>query len=429
MATPPPPATRSLSKAPGAPDRAPKRQRPATTEKWVLLVPFDDPFRPVLADRALLEHYGCRSAAMLAHEAPRAEIEGRPAYNFYMSRSLLVAFLKSLTHGEFIYPKDVDADEVVRTFEYEGIAMPGNAITSDLPALGKGVQTLGQRMRRETKPSRFPAYVAQVVHALLSWPRLDAGLEEADRGGDPGFAASGTRVWVAFAPRPTVSHWPGGDDTYQLARKRPNWLNVHLQAIGQVHWRMVQNGRLEKDARDEQSFVVLARQGVEIHPASYYMSCVRDMPRNTRLQFRDETRHSDQFANWVCSTVSGHGEDKGQRMPEPVKYARVCIKLAIELIETAPDLTRVFGGQCTDPHRLNAQGKTAIDATPERAALAKALKPHGVRILAWSDEAPPRVANPLIFPPAYRMVPEPITPYVLLDCECKMPAREAGILV
>lgn len=403
--------------------RPAKKARLVSDERWVLLVCFDEPFRPVLADRTLLDHYGCRSAAMFKHQPPFSEIEGVPAYHFYMSRVLLVAFLKSLTHGEFVYPKDVDAHEVVRTFEFEGIAMPGNAIQSVLPALASPAPTLGQRMRREGQVPRLTTYVAQVVSAILDWPRLDAGLDEADRGADPGFASSGTRVWLAFASAPRLPHYPGSDNVYQFARRRPGWLVTQLQAVGHVHWRMVQAGRLRKEHYDEQSFVTLARDGVEVDPTYYYISCKRDMPRSMRVKYREAVRHSDQFAAWVCSTVVEHGEDSGQPMPNHVKYARVCIKLVTEMIQTAPNLSRLFGGQCTDPNKLNQAGKTAIDATPERAALAKALKPHGVRILAWSDDAPPRV-TPLVFPPAYRSAANCPAPYVLLDCGGKATARE-----
>lgn len=429
MASPPQAVTRSSAEArtaPGAPERPAKKQKLKTDERWVMLVSFDEPFRPVLADRTLLEHYNCRSAAMFKHQAPDCEIEGRPAWNFNMSRGLLVAFLKALTHGEFVYPKEVDAHEVVRTFEYEGIAMPGNSIKAPAgQTLTHAAPTLGQRMRREAQGSHLSAYVAQVVHAILGWPRLQQGLDDAERGMDPGFAASGTRVWIAIAPPPNVARWPGGDDTYQLAKKRPGWLNAQLQAVGAVHWNMVQSGALDKAARDEKSFVKLAREGVEIDPMYFYLSCKRDMQQKLRVEHRDAIRHSDQFATWVCNTVTMHGEDAQDKpMPVPVKYARVCIKLVSEMTYMAPNLTRVFGSQCVDPNKVNVpNGKAPVDATPERAALSKALKVHGIKILAWSDQRPD-VADALVFPPAYRNATVHPSPYVLLDCGDRAAARE-----
>ena len=62
----------------------------------------------------------------------------------------------------------------------------------------------------------------------------------------------------------------------------------------------------------------------------------------------------------------------------------------------APNLTRVFGSQCVDPNKVNVpNGKAPVDATPERAALSKALKVHGIKILAWSDQRPD-VADALV---------------------------------
>ena len=430
ISTPPPPKTRSSNEvqtAPDAPARPAKKQRLLTDERWVVLVPFDEPFKPVLADRSLLEHYECRSAALLKHQPPDCEIEGRPAWNFYMSRSLLVAFLKSLTHGEFLYPKDTDAHEVTRTFEYEGIPMPGNCIQSlATQSLSQKAPTLGQRMRNEARGSRLSIYVSQVVHGLLDWPRLQAGLELAERGADPGFSASGTRVWIAFSPPPQLVRYPGADDIYQMAKKRQTWLNKNLQAVGVVHYRMVKAGLLDKEARDEQSFVTLVRHGVEIEPTHYYLSCKRDMPRNLRSENREALRHSDQFATSICNTVADHGEDRGQSMAERVEYARACIKLVAEMTEQAPNLSRLFGGQCSDPPRVSPAGsKAPVDTTPERHALANALRVHGIKVLAWSDERTPGVA-PLVFPPAYLSATVAASPYVLLDCESRAAARDTS---
>ena len=388
-------------------------------DRWVIFVPFDDPFRPILADRTLLEHYGCRSAALFKHQPPDCEVQGRPAWNCYMSRVVLVAFLKSLTVGEFHYPRDVDEHEVARVFEYEGIAMPGNAILPSVPSIEVPLPTLGQRARSDAQTSRLSTHVAQIVHGLLEWPRLADGISEADLGNDPGFSCTGSRVWLAFAPRVVVPQWPGGDETYQLAKRRYTWLVSQLQAVGYVHYRMAQAGLLDKEARDEQSFVTLARQGVEIDPSHYYLSCKRDLPRRMRDEHRAMIRHSDHFAVWVCNTVTDHGTDEGQSMPERVKYARVCVKLVTEMIGTAPNLSRLFGGQCTDSNKLNHVGGCGpgkVESTPERAALAKALKAHGLKVLSWSDAAPPQV-TPLVFPPAYRQLTNPPSPYVLLERE------------
>ena len=410
--------TRSSSKTAASdapPERPAKKQRAQTDERWVLLVPFDDPFRPVLADRTLLELYECRTALMLKHSAPDCEMEGRPAYNVNMSRSLLVAFLKALTHGEFVYPRDVDAHEVVRTFEYEGIAMPGNGIATRGAAPEVPLPTLGQRHRQEGKTSPLTLQISQLVHAILEWPRLACGMEEAGKGNNPGFSCTGSRVWIAFAPRPAMPHMPDKDATFQLVRKRPHWLVASLQAIGQVNWRMHNAGKLDALARDEQSFVTLAREGVEIDPTYMFLSCRRDLPREARNEQRAMCQASDAFARWVLSTVDAHGADAHDKpMPTPVKYARVCIKLAIDMMQRSPNLPFLFGGACAAiATPTNANGACAT--TPERAALAKGLKTHGIKLLGWAEPGGVGNVTPLIFPPAYRSGAAQYGPYMLLE--------------
>lgn len=388
----------------------------------MLLVAFDDPFHPVSADRTLLEHYNCRMASMLRHQDPDGEIEGRQFYNVNLSRSLLVAFLKSLTYGEFVYPKDVDEHEVLRTFEHEGIAMPGNGIATNEPAPELPLPTWGQRHRHGAKVSPLASQISQIVHALLEWPRLVCGMEAASNGNDPGFTCTGTRVWIAMAPRPTMPHMPGKDLTYNLVRKRPHWLVSSLQAVGLVHWRMVRAGKLDKEARDQHSFVALAREGVEIDPSYMFLSCRRDLPREARGEHREMCAHSDSFARWVLSTVDGHGVDGPDKaMPTPVQYARVCIKMAMDMVQRSPNLPTLFGGVCvtTDLSRTQIKvGKFAqMDTTPERSALTKALKTHGVRLLGWAETHTVSNVNPLVFPPAYRGLPAQLGPYMLLERE------------
>ena len=414
--TPPSQSTRSSSKTSAPPDASPhpaKKARVPTDERWVLLVPFDDPFRPVQADRTLLEHYECRMAAMLKHSVPDCELEGRPAYNVNMSRSLLVAFLKALTHGEFVYPRDVDAHEVVRTFEFEGIAMPGNGIATRGPAPEPPIPTLSQRHRHEGKTSPLAAQISQIVHAILEWPRLACGLEEAGKGNNPGFSCTGTRVWIAFAPRPVMPHLPDKDATFQLVRKRAHWLVTSLQSIGYVHWRMVRAGKLGMLARDEQSFVTLAREGVEIDPAYMFLSCRRDLPLEARSEQREMCQHSDAFARWVLSTVDAHGPDAPDKpMPTPVKYARVCIKLAIDMMQRSPNLPFLFGGACA-----GVGSPQPCTTTPERTALTKGLKAHGLKLLGWAEPHSAGNVTPLIFPPAYRSGAAQYGPYMLLERE------------
>lgn len=102
-----------------------KKQACRDTDKWVYGVCFDDPLNPVMIDTTLLTTYNCRMGKKIRYDAPDATVDGLPAWHVNIGRSMFVAFLKGLSMGEFIVPRDGTYDEAIKLFEYEGIAVPG----------------------------------------------------------------------------------------------------------------------------------------------------------------------------------------------------------------------------------------------------------------------------------------------------------------
>lgn len=89
---------------------------------------------------------------------------------------------------------------------------------------------------------------------------------------------------------------------------------------------------------------------------------------------------SERFSQWVCNTTMASASAvPGQQLTDAQRFANEVFKLAVKLHCQIPDLVRLFGGACTD----------AAGASPERAALATALRRRGVRTVQWY-EGPPR---------------------------------------
>lgn len=365
-------------------------------------IPFDEPFRPVMVDTTLLKEFQCASAKLLEYDAPHCEVEGLPAWRVTHGRAVLVAFLKSLKHHEFILPKGVDFHEAMKMLDFEGVGVPDHPVVLEHRIGGVGVQAL------ETAPTeRLNRTCAAISHALLQWPRLSDALERVGVGGEASSASSSTRCWVRFAEKPKMERY-GGDEMYWMAKNRPRWLQATLAAIGFLHHGMVERGEFASDERTETAFSKLHGQGVEVDNTIHFMSCKRD--RSNRLE-RERTskpaeahcvasRHAHRFATEVIQTVVEHGKSKVQVAPPPiperVMYARASVSAAHKLVSKTPHCAHLFSGDFADD-------RDAKGLTPERRALEHALKPRGVAVVQWksSDELRGRKIEPLIFPPSY----------------------------
>lgn len=382
-----------------------KRPRHDGVAERVLLVPFDTPFSAVSVEASLLEEYACYTHKHVANTAPTCVVEGQPAWNSYMSRNMLLAFVKALRFREFKVPANVDYDEALKTFAYEGIGVPGNAVVSPDFTLGEYAVGVGFRMRQSTTTATMEGIAASVVNALLQWPRLDFGLQDSEMGNDPGFTCNGLRVWIAFAPRPRTSVTSVDEDPiFASAKLRAHWLYETLKAIGALHWRMAEKGVFKLDARNEDAFVKLDQQGLNIDPCAHFVTCRFDVPRHFRhaVSGADAMRtHAHQFANNCLSIVMAHGPHlpgRSAHLGDAVIYARALVQKAERMVKDSPNCARIFDGRCAST--CGKSVSTGISSTPQRKALELAMQGHGAKVLQWHDTTPDGV-RPLVFPPAF----------------------------
>jgi hypothetical protein len=388
-----------------------KKQRLAPDVQYVLLSPFDEPFHHVRVDRKIIDEYDCHTAKMLRTDAPHFYAEGMPAWNVNVTRSMLIAFIKSLVTHELVIPKDVTYDEAVRMLDYEGIGCPGNEIEE--PKLRESLLHpksvgFGVYKAEEAAAERMARVATMVANAIVEWPRPRIMITETLDGKDTDASGSASRFWVRFAPRPAMEKY-GGDELYALSRKRPAWLQTTLGAIGFVHCDLVRRGEIEASARDEPSFTKLADYIRNRDMTRYYISVRRDMPRHHRDLNRDVIKHADRWAAWVMTTVADHGDvrDMVQLAPNDDRrtrrgagsavtmYARAAIALAEREMTQTPNCYRLFSGDCCDEEKKVS--------TPEREVLKKALKARGAKIVRWRDNPTEgeKPISPLAFPPSF----------------------------
>ena len=329
-----------------------------TKPKCVYFVPFDEPSRPVLVDTLVLGEYQCRSALVVKNESAPMCFDGVPAYHSSMSRTMLVAFLKSLTHHEFIVPSGTTYHEAMRTFEYEGIAVPcGDAVQSTEFKLDTVPFGIGMACREEKAAVALTRVATLVSSAILEWPRLDIGLRAALRGTEAEFTCTHLRAWVRFADLQNLER-SAGDDLYHLAKKRHHWLQLTLKAIGLIHAKLCAKGILQVEARDERSFTTLARNGIDTDSARFFLSTKCDFSHTSReivreSGSRDIIRHAERFAASAMQTVAEYGPARPSMppisIPIGVKYARACISLAERLVRQTPDCASLFSSRCAVP--------------------------------------------------------------------------------
>jgi len=271
---------------------------------------------------------------------------------------MLVAFLKSLTHHEFIVPSGTTYHEAMRTFEYEGIAVPcGDAVQSTEFKLDTVPFGIGMACREEKAAVALTRVATLVSSAILEWPRLDIGLRAALRGTEAEFTCTHLRAWVRFADLQNLER-SAGDDLYHLAKKRHHWLQLTLKAIGLIHAKLCAKGILQVEARDERSFTTLARNGIDTDSARFFLSTKCDFSHTSReivreSGSRDIIRHAERFAASAMQTVAEYGPARPSMppisIPIGVKYARACISLAERLVRQTPDCASLFSSRCAVP--------------------------------------------------------------------------------
>ena len=392
-----------------------KRKRNVASElPFVYILGMDNLYQPVRVDMKLLRYYGCRTQLSIDHNDPSyyMESDGVPVYHSWMTRSMLICFLKSLTVGKLCIDSSVSYLDACNMFDYEGITVPSAEEADEYAKLNHALDGqamgVGMNKRQESLLDSMSRVAETIANAIMEWPRLEHGLESSfleDPEGDHtvAFTCTPTRCWVRFLwpPKSLIEYGP--DLTWTLCKRRPFWLASTLYALGSVHSKLVALSKVARDDRSETAFFAL-EEGIKRDP-SYHFACTRvDIPRVWREKAKKTLGEAERFAIGVLNEVTTHGPIKGSdRLQCNIKYSRACIGLVLKLASNTPKIARMFSHGCEDDK----------GTTPERFALAKALKTHGIKVIKWgSDE------NALVFPPSFRgATAKPEGPCVLLGFE------------
>ena len=394
-----------------------KRQRIERTHALVSC--FDEPNRLQEVDLRVLEPFQCRLFKMIKTDLPQKDSEGRLFWRCSMSRAMLQTFVRSLLHGELSLGSGVSFAEACTTFEFENvqIGVPMHLKSGAPAALRPPPAGIAFQKRREMLASLTQMLAEQVATAISTWPRLEDALQASLMSSQA--EVSPTRAWIRFAHKPVLTTHVGGDLIVTLATKYPKWLQKSLLAIGMIHGKLTEDGIVDGQARNVDSYHLLAAS-VETNLLGplFFARYDKSSDGHDEATSRRYTR-ARRFATEVrqlvltAATAAANGESI-TRKPEDffvanasapadrVRFARACVSLADHLLQQAFSPASVYSGAC------------AIDgASFERTQLAKALKVRGIGVLAWSDSS--RAAM-LSFPPGWGGVDGSLdAPAVLLD--------------
>ena len=409
---------------PTKPSKMSKRPRatpglPTPSElKFVYLLGFDNLYQPVRADMTLLRHYGCLTQKSIDNNDPPAYIEtdGVPVYNSWMTRLMLICFLKSLTLGKMCLGEGVNFGEASHMFDYEGICVPNAEDAAEYAKLTHSIEGqamgVGMNKRSESLMESTARLTEAVSNAIVEWPRLEHGLESAFSADDESaveqtpvaFTCTPTRCWVRFVQPPKGLVEASTDPTYGICKRRPFWLASTLYAIGSVYSRLVTLGKVQREDYSEAAFFAL-EEGIKHDPSGHFVSTRIDVPRAWRERAKRTLGASELFAVSVLNEVVAFGplKDYDKKVGAKTKFSRACVALAIKMATNAPKIANMLAAGCEDDK----------GTTPERAALSKALKAHNIKVIRWGQDV-----NALIFPPSLRGVsPQADGPCVLLGFE------------
>lgn len=378
----------------------------ATTSdaEFVHLLCIDSVFQPVRADISLLKFYDCRTFKMIKNTAPlRYDADGTPVYYSWMTRSLLLFFLKSLTLGSLCVDAQTPYAEAVAAFDYEGITVPAaedaaayaklTTTTSLLSSPPFGLAGLRQK-GADALMEKTTSICETLASALLEWPRLEYGLThvfspDESATNSTNFECSTTRCWVQLCrPLDARSLWEGGaDPTHALAKRRPFWLLQTLYALGTVHAKLVMIGKITDEDKTEGAFFELER-AIQNDLLGPFLTARVDVPSCWKERAKEQLGTAELFAVNILSAVVEAGVLKaGDKVLSNVKYARATVALALEHASEAPKIDMIFGGNCED----------ADGVTPERNMLKNVLKKHNIKVVRWGNPL-----KPLVFLPIFR---------------------------
>lgn len=412
------------------------RERP----RFAFVSCFDEVDRLVEVDLEILKPFGTVLYKHIVYDQPYKISTGPCAGKVYwkttMTRAMLTTLMRSLLHGELSLGKGVSIQEALTTFEFENITV---GVPAHKQAEIKGLRNISDGVinpkRDQTVSSIILQMCEQVAHAISKWPRLESVLDAAVSGGLVNVSCTPTRCWVRLAAKPQPflvrdrSH--GVDYLTELARRWPRWLAMVMTSIGIIHYRLVKDGTLSKEARDAAAYskladaidadasgpwwCVLLDNTKSIHNGSQKVS--RELVKGERLAndirscivestvsagsiaahftpapaptpFPSSTAASN--SNQTAEEARGPGIFGATGVAQPrenLQFSRAVVALADRLIQSMPSLACVLSGACVDDAAKSS----------ERTQLTKSLKTRGINIIRWTNDAEKNVF-PLTFP-------------------------------
>jgi hypothetical protein len=391
----------------------------------VLLVAFDAPLQPVDASRALLADFKTRLHRVVAHDPPTAEVGGRPAWDAGPSlpRAVLVSLLRSLAVGELLPSKEVTPSELLAALDYEGVsvrelgAVPKVRGVAPLEPPPRALAGMLSRPSGLTMHADVESLSEQIALALAHWPRLAHGLTAAAEGrGAGGFDCSATRVWIQFAESPlqtpraepsagasrgtqAVEAASAASNIETLARRWPRWLSALVITLELLHARRVRDSNLLAGEFAESMFREVQRDfegdvlgRFAMHrfdsPAAYDVG-------KSGAAFRREI-HDARVAAHRLRTLAMEplpSETSDGALGQRTMWARAAVAFAEATVSKTPNLAALFGEAFVDD----------AGQSFERAALAKALRRAGLKLVRWAASAElAGVAQPLVFPSSFQ---------------------------
>ena len=170
-----------------------------------------------------------------------------------------------------------------------------------------------------------------------------------------------------------------------------------------MHERLIALKKIQRDDRTETAFFAL-EEGIKSDPSYHFASTRIDTPKAWHERSKKNLGEAERFAISVLNDVTSHGVLKeSDKISGSLKYSRACVGLAVKVASTTPKISKMFSHGCEDDKGV----------TPERFALAKALKDRKVKVIRWGTDD-----NALIFPPAFRKIGTKLEgPCVLLGFE------------
>ena len=161
--------------------------------------------------------------------------------------------------------------------------------------------------------------------------------------------------------------------------------------------------KIKRNDHSEAAFFAL-EQGIKSDPACHFASTRIDVPTQWRERAKKNLGDAERFAVIILNAVTDHGSlSENEKINASVKYSRATVALALNLATNTPRISKMFAHGCEDDKGV----------TPERFALAKALRTHGIKVIKWGQEP-----DALVFPPAFRGIDaKPDGPCVLLGFE------------